>query len=170
MVFCSMHGEFDRTLSILESLANHMVVSPADFTLSVHNALSGLLATALVNRGGHTTVSAGPDSFGCGVLEAVATLNEQPETPVLLVYFDEPLPPPFEVFDPDPPAAMALAVILTAASGERLTLTPRTITGPVVRSESAAHAFVHFMIEQQPYAESIGERLACRWARDYATA
>ena len=39
MVFCSRHGEYGRTLSILDSLAMRAEVSPADFTLSVHNEI-----------------------------------------------------------------------------------------------------------------------------------
>src|SRR4030095_4253261 len=45
-VFASRHGEFDRTLGILQSLAQREPPSPADFSLSVHNALAGLLSIA----------------------------------------------------------------------------------------------------------------------------
>src|ERR1700751_2590895 len=45
-VFCSRHGEFDRTLRLLGGLAAGVPLSPADFSLSVGNALAGLFAMA----------------------------------------------------------------------------------------------------------------------------
>src|SRR5262245_46592170 len=50
LVFASRHGEFSRTLSILDALTAGEGVSPADFTLSVHHALAGLLSIATENR------------------------------------------------------------------------------------------------------------------------
>ena len=58
LIFASRHGEFSRTLSILDALANDQPVSPADFTLSVHHALAGLLSIAQRNRLGHTAIAA----------------------------------------------------------------------------------------------------------------
>src|SRR5580658_10067559 len=43
-VFASRHGEFNRTLTMLEAMADDEGPSPADFSLSVHNALPGLLS------------------------------------------------------------------------------------------------------------------------------
>ena len=63
-IFCSRYGESDRTLRILHSLAVKEPISPADFSLSVHNALAGLLSIAWGNTAGHTAISAGADSFG----------------------------------------------------------------------------------------------------------
>ena len=60
-IFCSRHGEFQRTLSILTTLATGEAVSPAEFSLSVHNALAGLLSIAQHNTGGHTAIAAGAD-------------------------------------------------------------------------------------------------------------
>ena len=95
-IFCSRHGESDRTLRILQSLAAKEPISPADFSLSVHNALAGLLSIAWGNTAGHTAISAGADSFGYGLLEAVACLKEGPSDPVMLVYFDDLLPQPYD--------------------------------------------------------------------------
>ena len=71
-IFCSRHGEFQRTLGILTALATGEPVSPAEFSLSVHNALAGLLSIAWHNRAGHTTIAAGADSFGSALIEAAS--------------------------------------------------------------------------------------------------
>ena len=63
IVFCSRHGEFSRTLALLQALAADEPLSPADFSLSVHNALLGLLSIAWKNSAGHSSIAAGPDSF-----------------------------------------------------------------------------------------------------------
>src|SRR5271168_3310513 len=87
-IFCSRHGEFDRTLRILRSLIAREPTSPTDFTLSVHNALAGLLSIAWGNTAGHTAIAAGADSFGYGLMEALACLKAESGAPVMLVYFD----------------------------------------------------------------------------------
>ncbi len=93
-VFASRHGEFQRTLAILDGLARGDAMSPAEFTFSVYHTLAGLLSIARKNRCGHSTISAGRESLLCGLLEAAACLSEEPGKPVVLIYFDEPLPGP----------------------------------------------------------------------------
>src|SRR5271170_706359 len=113
-IFCSRHGEFERTLSILMALAANEGVSPAEFSLSVHNALAGLLSIARRNKAGHTTIAAGADSFRSGLIEAAACLMEYPEEPVLLVYTDESLPEPYSELGEGGETCVALALLLTA--------------------------------------------------------
>src|SRR5258707_12046197 len=57
-VLASRHGEFSHALSILKSLAARELPSPAEFSMSVHNALAGLLSIHLGNTRGHTALSA----------------------------------------------------------------------------------------------------------------
>lgn len=129
LVFASRNGELDRTLSIMQALSNDAPVSPADFSLSVHHALAGLLSIATENRGGHIAVAAGRDSLWLGLVEAVATLNEAPNEAVLLVYYDDKLPAPFDHFSSEEDETIALALeIRTSASGKALQLA----AGPAV--------------------------------------
>jgi hypothetical protein len=163
MVFCSRHGEFGRTLSILDSLVNRAEVSPADFTLSVHNALAGLLSIACANRQGHTMIAAGVESFGFGMLEALARLAERPDEPVLLVHFDEKLPAPFDVFDDNATQPIALAMTLSASDGDRLTLDTHPANGAGVSGEPAVMAFMRAMLGASPHSVSVGEQLVWNW-------
>jgi hypothetical protein len=170
MIFCSRHGEFGRTLSILDSLVDRTQVSPADFTLSVHNALVGLLSIAGANRQGHTMITAGEESFGFGMLEALCCLLERPEETVLLVYFDEPLPAPFDVFDHAPADPIALAIVLTAADGNRFTLNTSPANSLKRSREPAATAFLRVMLGVSREAIVSGEQLAWHWRGEDAAA
>ena len=112
LIFSSRHGEFGRTLSIMDSLTQGTEVSPADFTLSVHHALAGLLSIATGNTQGHTAVSAGMESLFYALLEGAVCRSERPETPVLVAYYDEPLPKPYAAFGHDDDETVALTLCL----------------------------------------------------------
>lgn len=102
VILCSRHGEFSRTLRLIAAVASGEPTSPAEFTLSVHNGLAGLLSIAHGNMAGHTAIAARRDTFGCGMLEALGCLAAQPEKPVLLIYYDEALPGPYAELDDTP--------------------------------------------------------------------
>jgi len=112
LIFSSRHGEFSRTLSIMDSIAAGTEVSPADFTLSVHHALAGLLSIATHNTEGHTAVSAGDESLFCALLEGAVCQQERPETPILVAHYDEPLPAPYDAFGHGEDETVALALSL----------------------------------------------------------
>jgi len=44
IVFCSRHGDIERTLKVLVDLASGEPTSPMDFSLAVHNAIAGVLS------------------------------------------------------------------------------------------------------------------------------
>jgi beta-ketoacyl synthase-like protein len=166
IVSASRHGEFGRTLSILEALAVGETVSPADFTLSVHHALVGLLSIAQGNRGGHTAVAGGPDSFGFGFLEAVSCLQDRPSEPVILLYYDEPLPAPYDVFEHTEVQPLAIALSLSSAgSGESLLLSAARPDGATAMPGSPGLAFLRFLLTQAPDTSWQGERQQWRWRR-----
>jgi hypothetical protein len=162
-VFASRHGEFDRTLGILEQLARDEAPSPAEFSLSVHHALAGLLSIATSDTQGHTAVAAGRESALYGLLEAVALLAEAPDRPVLLVHADEPLPEPFCQLDdgvPEEPLAFAL---LLEAGDLRLSVEPSTDLAP---SPRPALDLLGFLLSRAPGICIEGDRL--RWTLAHA--
>jgi hypothetical protein len=165
LIFASRHGEFSRTLSILDALTCDEPVSPADFTLSVHHALAGLLSIARANHQGHTAIAAGRDSFGFGLLEALACLTETPSEPVILVYYDEPLPPPFSDFDEGGDHIALALTLATTGEGSPLSMSmkPKLAGGAV--SITPAQDFLRFMLSDDAHADCPGERYAWRWGR-----
>jgi hypothetical protein len=164
-VFASRNGEFDRTLTMLDQVAAEDGPSPADFSLGVHNALPGLLSICARNHRGHTALAAGVDSFGFGLMEAAACLLEQPEDPVMLVYYDAALPPGYPDTAPAcAEATLALAVVLVtppqASTPVVMSATPAADTEPC---EAAAVVFLRFLRTMAPEARATGERMIWHW-------
>jgi hypothetical protein len=168
-IFCSRHGEFQRTLGILTSLAAGEPVSPVEFSLSVHNALAGLLSIAWRNRAGHTTIAAGADSFRSALIEAASCLIEQPEEPVLLVYFEDHLTAPYdEVADSDD-TCVALAMVLTAprhtAGDVVVELAPCATVAAAESASGQAMAFLRFLLTDESAGGPGSEPPDRRWRR-----
>ena len=164
-IFASRHGEFDRTLNMLEQVADNDGPSPADFSLGVHNALPGLLSVCTRNRLGHTALAAGVDSFGFGLMEAGACLLEQPDEPIVLVYYDAGLPPGYP--DTVPACAettLALALMLVSPKqGQRRVVMAATPAATPDPGEAAAAVFLRFLQNTAPEAAATGERMRWSW-------
>lgn len=169
-IFCTRHGEFQRTLSILKSLAAREPVSPADFSLSVHNALAGLLSIASNNCAGHTTISAGADSFGSAMVDAIACLKSAPLEPVMLVYFDDLLPEPYDAFADEDETCLALAMLLGSPYDDgqdiALVLEPRDRDAHSLSASGQVFDFLRFFLSGERERTSMGERLQWRWQRN----
>jgi beta-ketoacyl synthase-like protein len=168
-IFCSRHGEFDRTLRILQSLIAKEPVSPADFSLSVHNALAGLLSIAWENTAGHTVISAGADSFGYGLLEGVACLKAASSDRVMVVYFDDLLPHPYDEIDGSAETCVALALLIAPPGYDgcdfSIGLGTRDLTGQAQSASGQALDFIRFMLSDEREKKSIGERTLWHWQR-----
>jgi len=166
LIFSSRHGEFSRTLSLLDAVTNKSDLSPADFTLSVHNALIGLLSIAHGNPKGHTAIAAGQESFCFALLEAVASLKENPDEPVVLIHCDEPLPGSFAEFNEpeDQPIALALA-LATTGQGELIQIHVEATQHKDKPSASHAHDFLDFLTSQSPEGLSVSADRQWRWMR-----
>jgi len=168
-IFCSRYGESDRTLRILHSLAVKEPISPADFSLSVHNALAGLLSIAWGNTAGHTAISAGADSFGYGLLEAIACLKQGSADQVLLVYFDDLLPQPYGEVADGAESCVALAMLLKPPGDDgpefALSMEPRNRSGEWRSATALSLDFIRFMLSNERERRSIGERTQWRWQR-----
>jgi hypothetical protein len=171
-VFCSRHGEFGRTLGLLRDGALGELLSPTEFSVSVHNALAGLLSIATKATGGHTALAAGADTFAYGLLESVASLSAAPDEPVLLVYFDEALPSPFSELVPlGEEAPLACALLLNAPSnpvarGELVELAVQSAPGDrnAVTTRQASD-FLRFLVSGAGAGQSVGDRIDMRWRR-----
>jgi hypothetical protein len=165
-IFASRHGEFDRTLKMLNEVADDDGPTPADFSLSVHNALAGLLSVCTGNRRGHIALAAGVDSFGFGLMEAAVCLFERPEEPVMLAYYDAGLPHGYPDTVPAcAEATQALALILmppqqAALRSIVMTATPAATAEP---GEAAAAVFLRFLQTTAPEASAAGERMNWTW-------
>ena len=168
-IFCSRHGEFDRTLRILRSLIAKEPVSPTDFSLSVHNALAGLLSIAWGNTAGHTAIAAGADSFGYGLLEGVACLKSDSGDRVVLIYFDDLLPHPYDELAGGVETCLALALLLAPPRHDRddlgIALGPRERSCRPQSASAQALDFIRFMLSGEREKTSIGDHTQWLWQR-----
>jgi len=113
VVFCSRHGEVRRSIEILEPLARDEAISPAAFSLSVHNAISGLYSIAAADTAPMTALAGGADGAAQGLIEACAQVAAG-AAEVLLVVYDEPLPAVYQAYRDTPETAFAWAWLITA--------------------------------------------------------
>lgn len=112
VVFCSRHGEVRRSLEILEPLMQNEPVSPATFSLSVHNAIGGIYSIALQDSAPVTALAAGADTAAHGIVEACGQLADGAGE-VLVVAYDEPLPESYRQYRDEAEASYAWAWLIT---------------------------------------------------------
>lgn len=112
IVFSSAHGEVNKSLEMLKSMQKGEEVSPTAFSLSVHNAISGLFSMAYGNHQEITVIAPGQDGIAPAFIEALGILQERQAEQVLLVFYDEPLSDfyPSLPFALNAPAVCALAL------------------------------------------------------------
>ncbi|WGL15284.1 beta-ketoacyl synthase chain length factor [Microbulbifer bruguierae] len=88
---CSVHGEAQRTYTLLQDVAAGEPLSPTAFGLSVHNAIVGQLSISLGIHSPALALAGGDFPLHSGFIEAAAMLAEgAPE--MLLQFYEEPLP------------------------------------------------------------------------------
>lgn len=131
VVYISRHGEVGRTLGMLTELAENELLSPTQFSLSVHNATAGLLSIQQKLKDNITAIAAGDDDVVPALLEALGQLNDGAEQ-VLCVFCDEPIPDLYRAQVNTPAYPFATAFVI--AGGADLVLKPLAET---VQAESA---------------------------------
>jgi len=123
VVLASRHGDCERTLRLIGDAARGEMMSPTDFTLSVHNAIGAVYSIARQDKTSYTSIAAGAASVACGVVEAAALLADgAPE--VLLVCYDMPLPGEYAEFSDEDSTVYAWAwrIVPAVQGGPHLSL------------------------------------------------
>ncbi len=120
VIFCSQHGELLRSEALLGDIYEQEALSPNNFSMSVHNSSVGLYSIIANNHAAMSALSAGPQSFESGLIEAIAALEAHGAQEILLLIGDEAAGPYFSsLMDlAQPPYAMAL--LLSTTQGERI--------------------------------------------------
>ena len=131
IVFSSAHGEVNKSLEMLKSMQSGEEVSPTAFSLSVHNAISGLFSIAYANHQEITVIAPGQDGIASAFIEALGLLQEHNTNEVLMVLYDEPL----SDFYPSLPFALNAPTICALAL--RISLTGNGL--PLRFCRSSAH-------------------------------
>lgn len=133
-VFASRHGELDRTVELLSSIARDQDLSPTSFGLSVHNAIVGQWSMFRTDRSEVTAIAAVEDGLELALVEAAAILGERPG-PVLVLFAEGDTPEPYTSLVSDVPFRHALA--LRVERGADWTLTREAPAGAGAGESSA---------------------------------
>lgn len=159
LVYVSRHGECNRTLGLLQDLANGELMSPTAFGLSVHNATAGLYS---IHRGlthSITALSGGCHNVLAGLLEALGMVQHI-NGKVLCVFCDEPPPAIYHAHIDQPLHAFALALVVSPGSGWQL-----QPDATASASETPVQSLVALLTASQPGLLLSSEGLAWRLHR-----
>jgi hypothetical protein len=109
-VWAIVHGEICTAVDLMGMMhKGEGKLSPTKFHNSVYNTASGYASIASGNRAPSTTLTGGPEIVGSALVEAAGLLHEGARQ-VVVVWADEPHPPPFEAHPPRRPLALSLCV------------------------------------------------------------
>jgi len=122
LVFCSQHGDLIRLREMLSNIATGVELSPTAFSQSVHNASAGLYTIIAQSRAPVSSLASGGSTFASGWIEAEGFLAKHPESQVLLVNYDEPLPREYLPYCPQEQCQYALGLLLRAADERAIVL------------------------------------------------
>lgn len=116
MIFASQRGETPRAASMLAELAQSAQVAPGPFSLSVHNAVSGLDSIAHGDSSNYIALAAASETAECAIVEACALLADDCES-VIVTLYDETLPDCYRPYMREADAAFAWSWRLTQPQG-----------------------------------------------------
>lgn len=109
-VFASRFGEWQQTARLLKNIVDNEELSPAGFSLSVHNTAAGLYSLINKNTNSYTAISAVDATFDAAIIEALGRLQNQ--QPVLLVLAEENIPQLYQGNFPLQVVPFAIAFLL----------------------------------------------------------
>jgi hypothetical protein len=112
VVFSSQMGELQRTQGILDAMAADEPVSPTAFSLSVHNAISGLWSMIHDIPAPMVALSPIDGSFIAALIESLGILQEGTYNAVNVVFYEEDYPSFYSPYMTGPTAPYALALRL----------------------------------------------------------
>lgn len=137
LVYASRHGELQRTIELLCNLADNEALSPTTFGLSVLNSVPGVFSIARKDTAPATGISAAEETFGFGLIDAVARARASGQ-PVLYLYADAPVPTPLDSPPGDPEGFLVTGMLLNPTAPPRLAITTRSVSDDATSEPQAA--------------------------------
>lgn len=119
LIFASRHGNTPQTLGMLETLSHSEPISPARFSMSVHNATLGVYSISSAHRRPLQALGACGDEFDAMLHEARGYLVEGHRA-VVGVFCESPLAPAYQGYTDHPGTACAVGIRLSLQPGRQL--------------------------------------------------
>ena len=111
IVFASDYGEWGQSISLLKKIIVQEEVSPAKFSLSVHNTFAGLFSIINHNTEPYSSISAGEMTFEAALIDVFLRLRETKK--ILLVVGEEQVPHLYSDAFPNPFLPFAIALLIS---------------------------------------------------------
>jgi hypothetical protein len=115
-IFASRYGDTDLTLSLLKGIGQGEAMSPTDFSLAVHNAVSGLFSIARKDHAAVISIAAMEALVLQTLFEAIGQLDSVER--VLCVIYDIPLPDIDRHYASKDSIPYAIAAVLSRKNGK----------------------------------------------------
>jgi len=148
VVYCSQHGDIERTFSILSKASKGEPPSPTNFSLSVHNAILGVISIHLGLTSSISSISSEPNGLVPTMLEAVGILNSGFEK-VLCVLCDVTLP---KIYLDDSNLARnsyAISFMVTKSEGNSFKLIQTEEEVNIKKNEEQPTALIKFLSSEK---------------------
>lgn len=117
MVFVSRFGDLAKTDELIDNVIDQQPLSPAQFGLSVHNAVAGQYSIFTDNKLPSTTISAGVDSFHMGMLDAITRLEQSNDDELIFVCTESITPKRYQPFIKEQQIEHSVAIVLSQSQG-----------------------------------------------------
>lgn len=174
-VFGSRHGETNNSQALLEMLGADEILSPMAFSLSVHNTVSGLFSITSGNKAPSTAISANKQTFCYTLLDALASLAQAPQEPVLAIVSEELVPDVLVKGVEECRVPFGLALLIKANKSEEGGV--ELVLDSAARSEAQdpefaqSLTFIRWLLEDKEELSFVDSRI--KWgfkkeAKDYA--
>jgi len=135
-VFASRYGELKQTIKLLKAISDKTEVSPAGFSLSVHNSAAGINSIITKNTAAYTAIAASEMTFEMAFIEALGRLQNQEK--ILLVVGEEYVK---EIIEAGAPFTVAL--LLAKNDGQKISA---TFGEKKLQHENSALSFLKWLI------------------------
>jgi hypothetical protein len=123
LVYASRHGDVASSLELLTALTQEEGLSPARFSMSVHNAVMGVYSIARKHRSPIQALGACGDEFEALMCEAQGYLAAGYSS-VVAVFSEGAMPSEYAPYTESPDSPCVVGLRLTATRGESLRAEP----------------------------------------------
>ncbi len=141
IIYASKNAELSKTIKIIRQFGGD--ISPAMFSMSVHNAIPGLLSVVGHDDSLYSVIDSMSGVVEMAVLEALSLLTAHQS--VKVVYFEEPILSEFSDKNLDPNLGVVLKLIVKAGNEMTLHCEPNESNKPSSQSHAVIKGFLAFL-------------------------
>ena len=155
IVFASKNAELNRTFKIIRSFDSD--VSPTQFSMSVNNAIAGLLSVINADKSNYTVIDSLSGVLETAMVEASSMLDKHEY--VKVVYFEDKPPEEIRFISKENIAQNAFVFLLQKGQGIQLSRQQNQTN----KVEESALKLVKFLNKENTHYQSYNNRLQWNW-------